>query len=202
MSASMQTPSSGWSAVLAPVRAWWDERTPRDRQILMACFVLVMALVVAGWLWLPAARGIRALERDLPLLRAQRAEVLALAQEGRSLREQARQNGVNLPAPGARRAALQRSLESAGLRGVELMDEGPNRLRLRWARVDYGVWAAWAAAVVRDSGARFAQVNVDAALAPSAGVAATAAPGAVPAAASVSLPGQVRVEAVLEWRAS
>jgi general secretion pathway protein M len=193
----MQTPSSGWSAALARVRAWWDERPPRDRQILMACFVLVMALVVVAWLWLPAVRGIRALERDLPLLRAQRAEVLALAQEGRSLRELARQNGVNLPAAGARRAVLQRSFESAGLRGVELMDEGPNRLRLRWARVDYGVWAAWAAAVVRDSGARFAQVNVDAALAPSV---AAAAPGAAPAAASGSLPGQVRVEAVLEWR--
>ena len=114
MSASMpglpDTPR-GLPALFEPLLHWWGGRSPRDRQILVACFVLVFALVVVGWVWLPAARGISALERDLPQLRVQHAEVLAMAQEGRLLRDQARQNGVNLPAPGARRAVLQRSLE-------------------------------------------------------------------------------------------
>lgn len=202
---------SGWRSALASrvagPQSWWQQRAPRDRQILLVLGVLVAALLVYGWLWQPAAQGIATLERDLPPLRAQRGEVLAMAQEGRRLREETRQNSVRVPAPAARRGLLQRSLENAGLRGVDIIEEGPHRLRLRAARVDYGVWAAWVAGPARELGARLGQVSIQSLTAGGPGAAASPAAGTgssapnTPAGAAAA-PGQVRADVVLEWRES
>lgn len=172
------------ASVLAPALTWWAMRSQTDRRILIGSSVLLLALAVLAWLVLPAARGISDLERDLPGLRAQRAEVLAMAQEGRALLEEARSSAAVAPPAVDRRPALERSLSMAGLTGAEIGDDGANRVRLRWPRIDYGVWAAWVGLVERELAARVIRVGVQ-----------------PPPVAGAPL-GQVQVEMVLEWRAS
>ncbi len=198
----------GWRAWAAPIAPlveasgnWWSHLGGRDRRIVVLAATLAVALLAYAWIWLPAASGIAALERDMPGLRAQRSEVLAMAQEARGLREEAARSAAAVLPANQRRAALLRSLEAAGLAGAEIIEQSAQRLQLRWARVDYGVWALWAGTAEGELGARFVQLSV---LAPqaAAGKAAGAAAPPAPAAPVASVPpGQVSVDAILEWRA-
>jgi len=173
-----------WRARVAPALMWWDMRSQSDRRILIGAALLLLVLALLGWLVLPAARGIAAVERELPGLHTQRAEVLAMAEEGRALREEARGSAVVAPPAANRRSALERSLRAAGLAGAEMGDEGANRVRLRWGQIDYGVWAAWVGAAEAELAARVVRVGLQ-----------------PPPVAGARL-GQVQVEMVLEWRAS
>lgn len=181
---NMAQSADHWRARFAPALTWWAMRSQADRRILIVAAALLLALAVLAWLVLPAARGISAQERDLPSLRAQRANVLAMAEEGRTLREEARGSAAVAPPLADRRPALERSLSAAGLAGGEIGDDGANRVRLRWPRIDYGVWAAWVGSAERQLAARVVRVDVQ-----------------PPLVAGAPL-GQVQVEMVLEWRAS
>ena len=64
-------------------------------------------------MWQPAADGVRRVQADLPGLRAQTADVLAMAEEAKRLRAAGGQT-VALT-PDTRVAAVRRSLERAGL---------------------------------------------------------------------------------------
>ena len=93
--------------------AWWAHRAPRERMVLAAGLAGLISLVFYALVWQPAADGVRRVEADLPGLRAQTADVLAMAEEAKTLRAAGGQT-VALT-PDTRMAAVRRSLERAGL---------------------------------------------------------------------------------------
>lgn len=93
--------------------AWWRERTPRERAVLGAGLAGIVVLAGYAFVWQPAADGIRRVESDLPGLRAQTANVLAMADEAKRLRAAGGQSIALTPE--RRVAAVRRSLERAGL---------------------------------------------------------------------------------------
>lgn len=101
-----------WLAAVA-IPAWWTNRAPRERMVLAAGLVVLGALVFYAFVWQPAADGVRRVEADLPGLRTQTADVLAMAEEAGRLRAAGGQT-VALT-PDTRMAAVRRSLERAGL---------------------------------------------------------------------------------------
>ena len=97
----------------SPAAAWWTGRVPRERRVLAFGLAALGALVFYAFVWQPAVDGVRRLQADLPGLRAQAAEVLAMAEETKGLRAAGGQ-AVALT-PDTRMAAVRRSLERAGL---------------------------------------------------------------------------------------
>ena len=93
--------------------AWWSNRAPRERVVLATGLAGLIAIVFYAFVWQPAADGVRRVEADLPGLRAQTADVMAMAEEAKRLRAAGGQT-VALT-PDTRMAAVRRSLDRAGL---------------------------------------------------------------------------------------
>ncbi|MEO8936818.1 MAG: type II secretion system protein GspM [Burkholderiaceae bacterium] len=97
----------------ASLTAWWQGLAPRERMLVCGGAALLLAVVVYLTLWEPPAQGIRKLGADLPELRSQDATMRAMAAEAASLR--AVSGSTATIAPADRVAAVQRSLQRAGL---------------------------------------------------------------------------------------
>lgn len=136
----------------------WLGRQPRERLMLsagMALLVLVIAYLV---LWQPAARGIRQLQTELPMLRTQNATMQLMAQEVSRLRGGSNAS-ASLP-PAERLNAVRQSLERAGLKSAAVELAGENRVRIRIDDVDYGSWANWLANAEGELGTRAASAII------------------------------------------
>ncbi|SPE31791.1 putative General secretion pathway protein M [Burkholderiales bacterium] len=138
---------------------FWSERAARERQILATGAVFLALLVLYLVLVEPAASAILQLQRSLPQTRAQAAQLEALVAEAKSLR--------SLPpvaAPGAAdaRSALDKSLESAGLKAARNAPLANGDLRLTFVNVPFGKWTTWLSATEHALGVHAVAVHVKA----------------------------------------
>ncbi len=170
---------SGLNAVIHSMQARWASRQPRERLLLMTGMGALILIIAYLSLWEPAARGIRQLGVELPMLRTQYAAMQAMAQEVARLR--GRPSSAKLP-QSEQVTAVRQSLERVGLK-ASVESAGDGRVRIRIEDTDYAAWAAWLASVENDLGARTAKASLSAL---SAGNAAAAS-------------GHVRVELVLDF---
>jgi len=120
-------------------QAFWSARNPREQAILAGgATVLALALVYTV-LWEPAANGRARIERSLPVMRADLAEMETLAQEARGL--------TASPAPALRgdalTQALQESLGKYGLKATRLTAGPDNSVQLQLDKVPFGAVAGW-----------------------------------------------------------
>ena len=120
----------------------WFERAPRERRILAAGAAFLVAVVLYLLLIAPAAGGIERLRRLLPQTRAQAAALETLVAEARSLRALA---PAAAPNAADSRAALDKSLQEAGLKTSHSTVLPDGDLHLSFVNVSYGRWAAWLA---------------------------------------------------------
>jgi len=138
---------------------FWAERSPREKSILAAG----AAVIVAALLYLltiePAVTGITRLERGLPQARAQAAKLDALLAEVKSLRSRAQ---VATLSPQESRAAVEKSLASAGLKAARVVPLSDGDLQLTFANVPYAAWSVWLASVERELGGRASSVTATA----------------------------------------
>lgn len=139
------------------LKSFWAARAPREQRILLAGGAALALLAFYLLLVAPAAEGVQRLQRQLPLARERSAQLDALLAEARTLRNQPQ---AAVLGPADARAALDKSLESAGIAGTHT-DALPNGdLRLRFSAVPYGKWAAWLAGAERSLGVRAVAVHV------------------------------------------
>lgn len=121
----------------------WRSMSPRERRLVGLAGMLV--LFAAGYLLLlgPAWRSRAALERDLPVLRDQLAQMLALQDELR----QAGAEGSGGPAGGStasRVALLEQTLRAAGLTDtMRKLEVNGELIELRFAAAPHERWLAW-----------------------------------------------------------
>jgi general secretion pathway protein M len=146
-------------------RNFWLQRAPRERLALGVAGVVVLAAALFLLLIEPAAVGIPRLERSLPALRTQAEQLDRLLAEVASLN--ARPQSAVLP-PAEARAALERSLESAGLKASRIVAAGDGDLQITFANVSYAAWSTWLAGAERELGAKAGVVTVRATGAPGA----------------------------------
>jgi general secretion pathway protein M len=139
------------------LRQFWAERAPRERSILAAGGAL-LALVLVYWLLIePAWTGITRLERSLPQLRANAAELESLLSEVRALR--ARAGVANVSAAEAR-GAIDASLARSGVKAARVVPLSDGDMQLTFSDVSFGHWAPWLAGIERELGARATAVTV------------------------------------------
>jgi general secretion pathway protein M len=133
------------------LREFWSQRAPRERLILGAAGVVVLCTAIFLLLIEPAAVGIPRLERSLPATRTQAEQLDRLLAEVASLK--ARPQSAVLP-PAEARAALERSLEAAGLKASRIVPAADGDLQITFANVPYAAWSTWLAGAERELGAK------------------------------------------------
>jgi general secretion pathway protein M len=138
------------------LRDLWSQRAPRERLALGAAAAVAVLAAVFLLLIEPAGTGIPRLERTLPAARAQAEELDRLLAEVAGLK--ARPQTAVL-APAEARAALERSLEAAGLKASRITPLADGDLQLAFANVPFAAWSAWVASADRELGARASIVS-------------------------------------------
>jgi general secretion pathway protein M len=138
---------------------FWAERSPREKSILLMGCAIVLAALVYLLTIEPAMSGIKRLERGLPQTRAQAAKLDALLAEVKNLRTRAQ---VATLSPQETRAAVEKSLASAGLKAARVVPLSDGDLQLTFANVPYASWAIWLASVERELGGRAMSVTANA----------------------------------------
>ena len=136
-------------------KAFWMERAPREKTVLILLALVVVIAVVILLLIEPAATGIRQLERGLPQTRTQAAQLEALLGEVKSLKAMAQVATVSAQEA---RGAIEKSLAAAGLKAARIVPLSDGDIQLTFSNVPYATWATWLAATERELGARTTSV--------------------------------------------
>ncbi len=136
-------------------RRFWDRRTPRERGMMVAGGVLLLALLI--WLLLvdPALDGRARWQKDLPALRADYAQMQALAQQVGT---------VPSPTTASRtadRASIERSLNDAGLK-PQALNISDALVRARFTDVSFSALTDWLQRAQRDSRLVVSEASVSA----------------------------------------
>jgi general secretion pathway protein M len=140
----------------AALRAWWLGLARRERMMTAAAATFVVLVLLYLVAIEPAWKAGARLEGELPRLRAQAAEVSALAQEARALKGR----GVAAESTDAARAALERSLARAGFSGASVAALDERRLAVKAGAVPVSQWLAWVEEAARESRLRIATASL------------------------------------------
>lgn len=135
----------------------WRALAPRERRLVAAGGVF--ALVAAAYLLLfePAWQARTQLQRELPVLRGQLAQMKALAGEAARLAGAPTSAG----APQALRAVLETSVRAAGLgNGLAALNAGGELIDMRFSGVSHAAWLAWLDTTLRETRLRVADLSI------------------------------------------
>jgi len=142
-------------------RGWqaWAAMAPRERRLIgvgagvLALAVIYLALIEPAW------KGRATLERELPVLRQQLSQMLALGTEVRQL--------AAAPASAARgvqalRQSVEDSARAAGLGGaLQKVDVNGELLEVRMKAVPHAQWLNWLDTVLRETRLRVVDLSVN-----------------------------------------
>lgn len=125
---------------------------------MLAAMAVVLLALFYGVLIEPAWQGRQALQRELPTLRSQLAQVLALADEVKALSTVAPVAGGTLAAS---KAALERSVKAAGMsEALTKLDASGELIDLRFKSVDHAQWLAWLDGALQETRMRVADLAI------------------------------------------
>jgi general secretion pathway protein M len=121
------------------MRQWWVGLSRRERMAVIAAAALVAAAVLYLAAIEPAWRTRQRLAPELPRLRAQAAELDALALEAKKLKTRTR----TLESAEQTKAALTKLLAEKNIAGGSIREGDDQRLLLTVRRADAASWFAW-----------------------------------------------------------
>ncbi len=144
-------------AVIEKLLQNWRMLAARERRMVAGAAAVVLLALVHQLLFEPAWRGRARLQSELPQMRAQLAQMTALAGEARQLGSGPRASET----PQALRGALQQSVAAAGLAdGLTQLALNGELFDLRFAAVPYAVWLSWLDNTLRETRLRVADLTV------------------------------------------
>ncbi|AMP01919.1 type II secretion system (T2SS), M family protein [Collimonas arenae] len=115
---AMNPMQQAWGKIRTPAAAYWSQRNQRERRLLGSAAALILLACVYQLLIVPAWSGRIRLQKDLPVLRQQAAELQSLTAKAASLAGQQAER----PATPLSKEAVETALKSKGLnpKGVVL----------------------------------------------------------------------------------
>ena len=138
------------------IRVWWQGLAKRERMLVAAAAAFVLAALVYLLAVEPAWKTRVRLSAELPRLRAQAAEVAALAEEARQLGKR----GTAPASAGAARTALEQSLAATRFREARVTALDERRLAVSVKAAAVAPWLAWLDQAARESRLRIAGVQM------------------------------------------
>jgi general secretion pathway protein M len=135
---------------------WWTGLARRERMMTAAAASFAALALLFLIAIEPAWKTRERLAAELPRLRAQAAEIQALALEATDLQ----QRGVAAESAGGAQAALEQSLARAGLPATRVAVLDERRLAVSAEGVSASQWLAWAEEAARDSRLRIATARI------------------------------------------
>lgn len=137
----------------------WDKRPARERRILAAGAAVLAPLAAYFLLWQPAHDAVAKLEKALPLMRLQAAQLKRQAAEVDTLRQRAQPALLN---PAAMKTAIENSAANFQLRGsIESLENmEPNGVRITLSSVPYAKWLNWMRSLQQDQHIRVDTLSV------------------------------------------
>lgn len=121
-------------------RAFWDERTEREKRLLGWGGMVLIAVIAYSVLWSPAQEGRAKLQGELPTLRGELAQMTEQANEARSL--VAASQGV-APTGLALRDALTASLADHGLAAASPLQIVGDGVQIQLKNASFPTWTQW-----------------------------------------------------------
>jgi general secretion pathway protein M len=144
--------------MLEKLLAGWSGVSPRERRLVLFAAVLLLLAAVFLVLVEPAWRGRAALQKELPLLRAQFATVQSLAQEAGTL---AGRGGAAPVSAAQVRLALEKSAAAAGLGpSLQKIELNGELIEMRFRGVSHERWLGWLAAALPETRARVVDLSL------------------------------------------
>jgi general secretion pathway protein M len=144
--------------MLEPMLLKWNGLSVRDRRMLglaAAFLVLVFAWLVA---FEPAWNGRRQLERELPALRADLAQMDQLAAEARLAASSSRQSNDSAM---QLRGRLEETLADAGLTSsLAQLEVNGEMIEARFRQADFEKWLFWLDGAVRETRLRVVDLSI------------------------------------------
>lgn len=141
--------------MIARLNLWWTGLGRRERRMVAAASCVVAAFVLFLGAIEPAWLVRERISRELPELQTQLAQMHALREEVRHLREQ----GVGLGSVESLRAAAEQSLSREGVSASVRVEDG-RTLVVSATTVATAMWLAWMEQFVRDARVRVAYARV------------------------------------------
>lgn len=144
--------------MLEQLIARWSGLTKRDRR--MVVFAGIFLLLVFGWLvaFEPAWKGRQALERELPVLRSDLAQMDQLALEARTASRNAQES---TDSAAQLRGRIEQSLEEAGLTpSLAQLELSGELIEARFRQADYEKWLFWLDGALRDTRMRVVDLSL------------------------------------------
>lgn len=135
----------------------WQLTTPRERRIVIAGAVLLAVVVVWLLLFDPARAGRHRVRAELPVMRAQLAQIEQLADEARRLGAVPAGND----SVSAVKVQLERSIEGAGLKpALAQLTHTGGLFDLRFKSVPFAAWLVWLESASRETRLRVVDAAV------------------------------------------
>jgi general secretion pathway protein M len=135
---------------------FWSERALREKAILAAGGLVVLAAFIYLTMIEPAWTGISRAERGLPATRAQAAQLESLLGEVGALKAKPQVAAVSASEA---RATLEKTLSAMGLKAARIQPLADSDLLLSFTSVPYASWTTWLADAERTLGARAISVS-------------------------------------------
>lgn len=142
--------------MIGRLRAWWLGLARRERVMTSAAASVVLLALLYLIAIEPAWKARVRLGTELPRLRAQVAEVSALALEAKQLASR----GVAVDSAAAAKVALEQSLARANLASVRVAVLDERRVTVTAGAVPVTQWLAWAEEAARESRLRVAVIRI------------------------------------------
>ena len=161
--------------MIAALRPWWTGLSQRERIATSIGTGLALAVVIYVLALEPAWRARARLSGELPRLRAEAAEMDALAQEAKKQRTRT----LAVESPEQVKAALTRLLAEKHIAGASIRDGDDRRLLLSVKRAEAAAWLAWMKDVSSELPLRVATARIT-----------RAGPGLIDAEVALAPPGQ------------
>lgn len=125
--------------IIAALKAWFEGRAPREKNLLIVGGALLLAAFVYDVLWEPAFEGRAHIAASMPALEGQLLDLQAQGEVVRRLRANV---AIRTLSGAALRDALAGSLADAGIAGAQLTMVGKG-VQVDAKNVPFDAWMTW-----------------------------------------------------------
>ena len=135
----------------------WRAIAPRERRLVVIASVVVVLALIYLALIEPAWQGRRTLQRELPVLRQQLSQMIALSAEAKQLSSVAPIGGEGAQ---ALRGSIEGSLKAAGLEPMlQKLELNGELIDLRFKSIGHARWLNWMESAQRETRMRVVDLS-------------------------------------------